>query len=71
MITYRRSVSQLLPHRHELFPFRPDSAPVLQTRRVVNRPRRGEVAEVVKVIRDRLVVLERLESLLQEVEGFL
>jgi hypothetical protein len=37
----------------------------------VDGRRRGEVREVVEIVWDRLVVLERLEPFLKEVEGFL
>lgn len=37
----------------------------------MDRRRRGEVCEVVEIVWDRLIVLERLDPLLKEVEGFL
>ena len=67
----RTHLGQFPPHRNQLLPLRPDSSPVAHGGGVMHCRRRGEVAQVVEIVWDGLVVLERFQSFLQQVERFL
>ena len=68
---HRRFLHQLPPHPHQALSLPLHALPIPERRRIMDRRRRREVGEVVEVVRVGLVVLERLEALGQEVEGFL